>query len=78
MAIEIQPRATRVSSGGTGRPAQRGGERASSGVQTPAPKRATTNFVPAPEALDGLIERAMSALRRGIAWDRGSILNLLV
>ena len=33
---------------------------------------------PKPDVLDALIERALKALQRGIFWDRGSILNLLV
>jgi hypothetical protein len=34
--------------------------------------------VPEPESLRTLIARAVTALRRGVRWDRGSILNLLV
>ncbi len=34
--------------------------------------------IPAPEVLEKLIAQAVSAFRRGIIWDRGSILNILV
>lgn len=42
------------------------------------PTRANLNFVPPMEELETLLERAVSALRKGISWDRGTILNLLV
>lgn len=77
MAIEIQPRGPRVSSGGVGASSQRRGEQAAGGVPA-APKRAGTNLIPTPEVLENLIDRAVLALRQGVAWDRGSILNLLV
>ena len=32
--------------------------------------------IPAEEVLQGLIERALAALKQGIFWDRGSILNI--
>lgn len=34
--------------------------------------------IPAQDVLEKLIAQAVSALRRGIYWDRGSILNILV
>lgn len=42
------------------------------------PKRRGFNIAPAPEVLQKLIDRALTALARGIYWDRGSILNILV
>lgn len=42
------------------------------------PSRPELNHIPSPESLGTLIRSAVSALRRGIAWDRGTILNLLV
>lgn len=41
------------------------------------PKRAHVNFIPSSESLGALIENAVSALRQGVTWDRGTILNLL-
>ncbi len=41
------------------------------------PARRGFNVIPAPEVLEGLIDRALEALRAGIFWDRGSILNIV-
>ena len=41
------------------------------------PKRADVNIIPAPESLMTLIRSAVAALRQGITWDRGTILNIL-
>lgn len=35
-------------------------------------------YIPSEDTLHDLIERAMQALRAGIFWDRGSILNIVV
>lgn len=40
--------------------------------------RAHVNFIPSPESLKTMITGAVDALKRGVRWDRGSILNLLV
>ena len=42
------------------------------------PKRADVNHIPEPESLATLIRSAISSLRSGIFWDRGTILNLVV
>ena len=42
------------------------------------PKRRGFQTLPTPEVLEQLIERAVAALKKGILWDRGSILNLVV
>ncbi len=42
------------------------------------PPRPPRNFIPAPEAIEALLERAIAALARGIYWDRGSIINLVL
>lgn len=34
--------------------------------------------IPNPDVLEKLIMQAVSALRRGIFWDRGSIINIVV
>jgi hypothetical protein len=44
----------------------------------PTPKKAHVNIIPEPESLGTLIRSAVAALRRGIYWDRGTILNLTV
>ena len=41
-------------------------------------QRAILNFIPEPEQLENLIQRALQALSRGIYWDRGSIINIIL
>ncbi len=74
MAIQIDSNRIRPS---TGNPATR--RRVQQGASdVPPPPRAHINFIPAPESLRTVIASAIEALRRGIFWERGSILNLLV
>lgn len=40
--------------------------------------RAILNYFPEEAELSALIDRALTALSRGVYWDRGSILNVLV
>lgn len=73
--IQIDPRRL---SGSTG--AAKSGQRraqSDSSVYTP-PRRAEVNYIPGPESLATLISSAVEALRRGVRWDRGTILNILV
>lgn len=42
------------------------------------PRRASENYIPEPESLATLIRSAVAALRKGITWDRGTILNVVV
>jgi len=41
-------------------------------------RRADLNDEPSEDMLRTLVERAVQALRGGVYWDRGTILNLLV
>ncbi|MDX1975280.1 MAG: hypothetical protein SFT92_06350 [Rickettsiales bacterium] len=41
------------------------------------PTRADINYVPEPQTLMTLINSAIASLRRGVVWDRGTILNIL-
>ncbi|MEI7670271.1 MAG: hypothetical protein WCJ33_09325 [Pseudomonadota bacterium] len=41
----------------------------------PRPKR---DFIPSEDLIDSLVERALAALAKGIYWDRGSIVNLVL
>lgn len=77
MVIHINPNRINVSTGTSGRT---GGRRAplTSDDTYKAPSRAHINFIPSPESLSTLILSAVDALKRGIRWDRGTILNLLV
>lgn len=83
MIININP--NRLTNPGAVRPQVRGRERekeASESKAKPAsrfsPKLAEENFIPEPESLATRIRSAVSALREGLHWDRGTILNLLV
>lgn len=42
------------------------------------PPRPNRNFIPTPEAMQDLVDRALAALSRGLYWDRGSIVNILL
>lgn len=43
-----------------------------------SPNRAHLNYIPSPDALRSLIERALEALSNGVYWQRGSIINLVL
>ncbi len=74
MAIQLNP--NRINTGGNDKTTPR---RSNTGTQSDVivPKRADVNYIPGPESLQTLISSAVEALRRGAAWDRGTILNLL-
>jgi len=76
--IEINSNRINVASGGAGRLAERRKQADSGASQPAAPKRAHINIIPAPESLATMIRSAVASLRQGMAWDRGTILNLLV
>ena len=40
--------------------------------------RAPLNFIPSAEDLQRMVERALTALSKGVYWDRGSINNLIL
>ncbi len=42
------------------------------------PPRPLRNVIPEQSVIENLIERALAALARGIYWDRGSIINLVL
>lgn len=42
------------------------------------PPRPPLGFIPSQDVIDSLIERALAALARGMIWDRGSIVNLVL
>ena len=76
MVIHINP--NRINTPGTGKnPVSR--ERPSASGKKPlTPKRVDENFIPEPESLATMIRNAISALKDGAKWDRGTILNLVV
>lgn len=42
------------------------------------PPRPMRNAIPTPEVMQQLVERALAALARGLYWDRGSIVNIVL
>ena len=52
--------------------------RTKNGEEIEAPERAELNFIPSTESIATFIQNALAALKSGVYWDRGTILNLLV
>lgn len=78
MAININPNRINVGTGSADRTTTRSGGRARSGGSAHViPTRAEENNIPAPETLNTMIRSAVAALRDGVLWDRGTILNLV-
>lgn len=78
MVININPNYIRPT---TGRPVatQDRNRKAPARDEVPLkPLRVEENFIPAPDSLATIIRNAIAALRQGITWDRGTILNLVV
>ncbi len=77
MAININPNRINIAPGAPGKasPGRREGNYAAPVV---TPKRAQENIIPSPESLRTLVTGAVEALRSGIRWDRGTILNVVV
>ena len=77
MVININPNRINVRTGSTGKAPDRDQRQQDVSAYT-VPKRSDVNHIPAPESLRTLIRSAVAALRKGVYWDRGTILNLLV
>jgi hypothetical protein len=77
MVIHIPAHRINVASGKAGEQRPSADRQAEQGLYVP-PRRSQLNFIPAPESLATLINSAVAALRRGVLWDRGTILNILV
>lgn len=77
MTININPNRINIASGG-GKTTERKRQDTEADVEVITPKRAYINHIPSPEALRSLISNAVAALRKGVYWDRGTILNLQV
>lgn len=43
-----------------------------------APHKAQYNYIPSPDVLKNMIDRALEALSKGVYWDRGSIINIVL
>jgi hypothetical protein len=78
MVININPNRINIGSGTAGKLAERQKRGADNASAYTVPKRSDVNYIPSPESLRTLISSAIAALRQGVYWDRGTILNLLV
>ena len=78
MPIEINPNRLKISSGGAGRAGDRKRQQTGDSSIYRAPTRSDLNHIPAADSLMTLINSAVAALRAGVYWDRGTILNLVV
>jgi len=78
MSININPNRINISSGTTTKAGERKRQQTGSSSPHVVPKRAELNQIPGPESLMTLIRSAVAALREGVRWDRGTILNVLV
>ncbi len=61
-----------------GKSADKQGTRSYEREELLPPPRPPRNFIPAPDVMQALIDRALAALARGMYWDRGSIINLVL
>lgn len=79
MVININPNRVTITAGTAGKTTERKRRHPddSANIYT-VPKRSDVNYIPGPESLMTLINSAVAALRQGVFWDRGTILNLLV
>ncbi len=78
MVININPNRINIQSGNAGKANIGQRELATNDERIVIPAKADVNNIPAPETLQTLIRSALSALRQGTFWDRGTILNLVV
>lgn len=77
MVININPNRINSQQPNAGRP--NSGNRSSVNEERIiVPSKAVVNNIPAPESLQTMIRSAVNALRSGVFWDRGTILNIIV
>lgn len=74
MTIQLDPSRVRLAAGTAN---QRKQARSSADEPIVVPSRADLNHVPDEESLFTLVRSAIAALKKGITWDRGTILNIL-
>ncbi|NBX03987.1 MAG: hypothetical protein EBR02_08030 [Alphaproteobacteria bacterium] len=75
--ININPNRINIAGGTAGKTGERRRGQDTQG-ELVVPSRASVGTIPEPETLATLIRSAVSALRGGVFWDRGTILNLVV
>lgn len=75
MAININPNRINTTPGTARRPGDR--PRQQEQEEFVVPNRAMLGVIPEPESLATLVRSAVASLRKGIFWDRGTILNII-
>ncbi len=78
MVININPNRINVQSGSIGKQNYERRESVGDDKRIVIPAKADVNTIPSQETLQTMIRSAVSALRQGTFWDRGTILNLVV
>ena len=78
MAININPNRINVQTGSARLAEQRRRQQTEADAPVITPRRADVNTIPSTESLQTMIRSAAAAIRKGVFWDRGTILNLLV
>lgn len=78
MTINISPNRINIKSGNAGKSSTGRRESSSNEERIIIPAKADVNNIPAPESLQTMIRSAVDSLRKGVFWDRGTILNLIV
>jgi hypothetical protein len=77
MVININPNRINIAPGVAGKAARDPRAQTESAARSVTPRRAAENIIPSPESLRTLVTAAVDALRRGVRWDRGTILNVV-
>lgn len=78
MVINLNPNRINIQSGGTGKSTTGRRDGAAEDKRIIIPAKADVNNIPNPESLQTMIRSAVDSLRKGVFWDRGTILNLVV
>ena len=77
MVININPNRINTQSGTMGKATARS-ESKPGNESIIIPSKAHVNNIPAPESLQTMIRSAVASLNKGVFWERGTILNLVV
>lgn len=78
MVININPNRINIQSGNAGKSTAGRRESTFGDERIIVPSKADVNNIPAPESLQTMIRSAVDSLRKGVFWDRGTILNLVI
>ncbi len=78
MAINISPNRINVQSGNIGRNTTSKQGSSSGEQKIIIPAKADIGVIPTPDTLQTMIRSAVEAVRSGVFWERGTILNLVV